>query len=134
MPQSPPAKARFCLRTTAIAACLTILGGCASSGSGLPETDNPVKNIAKATNFATDLPQPKDFVLKSRPAPESQNFIPVHERPPVRTEAVLTPAGVKARQKELEAVGKKHDLISGRPIEVLKKTKSKKRNVPPASG
>ena len=122
-------------RAAVLVLALAGLCGCATQEPGLPAAaaDSPVKNLAKATNFATDVPEPKDFVVKSRASAATNDYIPVHERPPARPEKVLTPAGVAAERKALEAVAANHDRISGRPVTPVKTTAKPKRTSPEAA-
>ena len=114
------------------------LGGCASDvPGGLSnaggDADGPLKSLARTTKFATDVPQPKDFVVKSRGQAGDLNYIPVFQRLPARTEPVLNPQGVKAQEQALEAVRINHDRISGRPVVPLKVVNKARRKKPPAA-
>ena len=113
---------RFALAALALAG----LAGCASGPEGTATGDGPVKSLLRAGNFVTDPPKPKDFVVKSRPADDRLDYIPVHLRPANRPEPVLAPAGVKAQENQLDAIRKQHDRISGRPVVPAKAAKAKK--------
>lgn len=81
--------------------------------------DSPLKNLFKLGNFATDPAPPKDFVIKSRPVPDQQNYLPVHERPVTRPEKIYTPAQAKAKEAELDQVRFAHDRLANRPSAAL---------------
>ena len=82
-------------------------------------TESPLKSLFKLGNFATDPAPPKDFVIRSRPAPDQENYIPVHERPVTRPDKIYTPAEVKAREAELDQVRLSHDRLANRPSAAL---------------
>lgn len=134
MPIFSPRRSNFpkpLRRTALVALVLASLGGCASGIDGAPAGDSPVKSLLRAGNFVTDPPKPKDFVEKTRPPEDKLNYIPVHQRPAARLEPVLTAAGVKAQENQLDAVRKQHDRISGRPVVPVTATKPKKHKPKP---
>lgn len=98
-------------------------------------SDSPLKSLFKLGNFATDPAPPKDFVIKSRPVPDQQNYLPVHERPVTRPEKIYTPAQAKAKEAELDQVRLVHDRLANRPSAALtappgSKAASKKAKLP----
>jgi hypothetical protein len=97
--------------------------------------DSPVRAVAKATGFATDVNPPPDFVVKSRPAgpvaPMSVFSTP--DDPPSR---VMSRKEIRAMDADLDSAGKKHDVLrsgfapSAKAVaeaEAAKKAKEKKK-------
>lgn len=78
----------------AVALLLVALGcaGCAADG--------PVHGVAKATGFATDAPQPADFVEATRR--EQLDYRPVGVRAPDRGHAPLTAEEIDALKTDLD--------------------------------
>ena len=78
----------------------------ATLGQSAPTQDQGlVRSIMKKANVATDdVGEPKDFVLKSRPAAPT-DYVPVFRKPEEHKARVLTPEQIKAAQAELDAAG-----------------------------
>lgn len=117
--------ANSCLLPTLVVLSLGV--GCAGAQTAAPVTpaESPLKNLFKLGNFATDTAPPKDFVIKSRPAPDKLDYLPVHERPAARPGKIHTPAEAKAEEAELDKVRFAHDRLANRPTASL--TADKKR-------
>ena len=101
--------------------------------------DSPVRAIAKATGYATDVDPPPDFVVKSRPAgpPAPMPVFTTPDEPPSR---VMSKKEIRAMDADLESAGRKHDILrsgfapSAKAVaeaEAAKKDKKKKK--PPES-
>jgi hypothetical protein len=88
------------------------LGSVAASGAHAQDADSPVKNVMKMLGFATDLPEPPDFIVKSRPAAEP-DYIPVFQSPPEPARPILGDKDLKAMRGDLDSVTKRHDAIRG---------------------
>ncbi|MBV1705571.1 MAG: hypothetical protein KGQ37_00015 [Hyphomicrobiales bacterium] len=82
-------------------AALGALAACAAPAPGSP--DSPLKSVMKFGGFATDRPQMAGFVVKSRPAPGTETYIPLGTPKAQPTDAVLTPDEVKAETARLNA-------------------------------
>jgi hypothetical protein len=126
-PQLFCGRARFAL--VAVVAALTIAAAPALA------QDSPVRAIAKATGYATDVDPPPDFVLKSRPAtpPAPMPVFGTPEEPPSK---IMSKKEIKAMDADLESAGKKHDVLrsgfapAARAVaerEAAKQAKSKKK-------
>ena len=81
----------FCDRIALLLGALLAAILVATSTVRAQDQDSPLRSIAKTTGFATDVPAPPDFVLKSRPAGPSEP-IPVFKTPDEPNSTVLTPA------------------------------------------
>jgi hypothetical protein len=58
------------------------------------------KNLAKKTNLATDVAEPQDFVVKSRPA-TPEDYVPVFRKNEEHKAKVLTSDQLKSMEGEL---------------------------------
>lgn len=92
-------------------------------------------SIAKQTGVATDVAPPADFVLKSRPDAPA-DAVPAFKSPDEPTSKVMSHTQLKAMDAELDAAGKKHDVLragfapSARAVaeaEAAKKAKREKK-------
>jgi hypothetical protein len=67
-----------------------------------PDRDEGLlKNLAKKANIATDVAEPQDFVVKSRPA--TTDYVPVFRKNEEHKAKVLTPDQLKAMETDLNA-------------------------------
>lgn len=113
-------------RLAALAAAVGLgLGGCAG---GEQSISTAVKPVASATGFATTVPEPQDFVQKTRPA--NQDYLPVGVTPPSRGTTLLTKDQLAGAEQDLEATRAAHDRLAGRkpppaPGQAAAKTKPK---------
>lgn len=116
-------------RLILVAVAIAIGAGCAQAQTAAPATpaDSPVKNLLKLGNFATDPAPAKDFVVKSRPAPDKLDYLPVHARPATRPGAIYTPAQAKAKEAELDQLRFAHDRLANRPTASLAPAADKKK-------
>jgi len=100
---------RFGTSLTQLAAALAIGCGACSAASaqqaGNP-LDNPLKSVMKLMGFATDSPQPQDFVVKARPQTEP-DYIPVFQPPPEPARPVLETKQLDALRGDLDSVEKR---------------------------
>jgi hypothetical protein len=74
--------------------------------------DSPVRAIAKAAGYATDVDPPPDFVFKSRPAAPAAP-VSVFGAPDEPPSKVMSKKDLKAMDGDLESAGKKHDVLRG---------------------
>ena len=98
--------ARGAIRRAAAAA---LLCGAASVAHA-QQADSPLKNVMKMLGFATDPPQPQDFVVQSRPKQEP-DYIPVFQAPPEPARPVLKDKDLGKLKGELDSVEKRDDAI-----------------------
>jgi hypothetical protein len=82
----------------------------AASSAAAQQADNPVKSAMKMLGFATDAPEPQDFVLQSRPQKE-QDYIPVFQPPPEPARQVLKDKELGALKGDLDSVEKRAEAI-----------------------
>jgi hypothetical protein len=64
------------------------------------------RNLAKKANIATDVADPQDFVVKSRPA--TTDYVPVFRKNEEHKAKVLTPDQLKAMETDLNAASTKN--------------------------
>ena len=97
--------------------------------------DSPVRAIAKAAGYATNVDPPPDFVVKSRPAAPAAP-VSVFATPDEPPSKVMPKKDLKAMDADLESAGKKHDVLrsgfapSARAVaerEAAQKAKAKKK-------
>ena len=88
-------------------ACGFVSAASAQQADGAAVPSNPLKSVMKLMGFATDPPQPQDFVLKSRP--EKEDYIPVFQPPPEPARPVLKDKDLKTLQGDLDSVEKRAD-------------------------
>jgi hypothetical protein len=69
-----------------------------------------LKNLAKKTNMATDVGEPADFVVKSRPSAPT-DYVPIFGKTVDHKTKVLTPDQVKATEAELGAASAQNGKI-----------------------
>lgn len=111
-----------------------VLTSLALAATAVFAQESPVRAVAKAAGYATDVDPPPDFVLKSRPttpaAPVSVFGTP--DEPPSK---VMSKKDLRAMDADLESAGKKHDVLrngfapSARAVaerDAAKKAKGKK--------
>ncbi len=85
--------------------------GCVTANAGrAQDADSPLKNVMKMMGFATDLPEPPDFVVKSRPAADP-DYIPVFQTPPEPARPILDAKDVGELKGDLDSATKRHDAI-----------------------
>ena len=98
----------------AASATIRILACAALCAWGAPgsaqQSDGPVKSVAKALGFATDVGPPADFVLKSRPTSEP-DYIPVFRPPPEPARPVMNAKQFGALKGDLDSVEKRADAL-----------------------
>jgi hypothetical protein len=67
-----------------------------------PDRDEGLlKNLAKKANIATDVAEPQDFVVKSRPA--TTDYVPVFRKNEEHKAKVMTPDQLKSMEADLNA-------------------------------
>jgi len=98
--------ARRAIRRAAAAALL--IG--AASIAHAQQADSPLKNVMKMLGFATDPPQPQDFVVQSRPKTEP-DYIPVFQPPPEPVRPVLKDKDLGKLKGDLDSIEKRDDAI-----------------------
>ena len=81
-----------------------------TSAAAAQEADNPLKSAMKLLGFATDAPQPQDFVLKSRPQKEP-DYIPIFQPPPEPAKKALDAKGLDKLKGNLDSVEKRADAL-----------------------
>jgi hypothetical protein len=100
----------------AVAATLLLVGGNARAGDdaqpaqaatqsapAAPGQDEGfVRNAMKKAGVVTDVKDPADFVLKTRPATPT-DYVPVFRKPEEHQTKVLTPDQLKAMEADLDA-------------------------------
>ena len=96
-------------RATQWAVVLAVVCGSASTAAA-QQADSPLKSVMKLMGFATDAPQPQDFVAKSRPQ-KDLNYIPVFQPPPEPAKPVLKDKEVNALKGDLDSVEKRADAL-----------------------
>ena len=75
--------------------------------------ESPLRAVAKAAGYATDVDPPPDFVLQSRPA-APPTPMPVFNTPDEPPSKVMSNRDLKALDADLESAGKKHDVLRSR--------------------
>lgn len=85
-----------------------------ASAASAQQADNPlhdpVKSVMKLMGFATDAPQPQDFVLKTRPQKEP-DYINVFQPPPEPSRPVLKDKELGDLKANLNSVEKRADAV-----------------------
>lgn len=81
-----------------------------TSAAAAQQADNPLKSAMKLLGFATDTPQPQDFVVKSRPQKEP-DYIPIFQAPPEPAKSALDAKGLSALKGDLDSVEKRADAL-----------------------
>jgi hypothetical protein len=94
--------------TIRVLACAALCGW--NSPSWAQQSDGPVKSVAKALGFATDVGPPADFVVKSRPSGE-QDYIPVFQTPPEPARPLMNAKELGALKGDLDSVEKRADAV-----------------------
>ena len=84
----------------AMMAGLSLLCGACNSQESL-KSDGNIRSFATATGLRTEVGQPKDFVVRSRPA--SVSYVPVDQRPPERDVPRRVAAVLPGVEQELDA-------------------------------
>jgi hypothetical protein len=64
----------------------------------------------KILGFATDAPEPQDFVAKTRPQ-KDLDYVPIFQPPPEPAKPVLKDKEVNALKGELDSVKKQADAV-----------------------
>ena len=130
LPLSRAAFARFCLNRANVAGAVLLVGlqvACARAQTPAPTTDAPgpgFDDVLRSLNLKARESKTPDFVVKSRPAPGSMQFIPVGTPHPRRAVKVLTPAEVTATEAELDAARTQQQRRAGlKPQPVPEKTR-----------
>jgi hypothetical protein len=89
---------------------LALATALATTRAHAQDQDSIVHSIAKQTGLATDVAPPADFVLKSRSdAPTDR--VPVFRTPDEPPSKTMTRTQLKAMDADLEAAGKKQDVL-----------------------
>ena len=96
-------------RATACTLVLAVAFGAASGAAAQP-ADNPLKSVMKIFGFATDVPEPQDFVRQSR-AQKEPDYIPVFQPPPEPARPVLKDKELGALKGDLDSVEKRADAV-----------------------
>ena len=97
--------------TLATTYALVLASACvAASGATAQQADNPVKGVMKVFGFATDLPEPQDFVRQSRSQKEP-DYIPVFQPPPEPARPALKDKELSALKGDLDSVQKHADAV-----------------------
>ncbi len=94
--------------TIRVLACAALCAWGAPSSAQQP--DGPLKSVAKALGFATDVGPPADFVAKSRPKSEP-DYIPVFQTPPEPARPVMNAKQFEALKGDLNKVEKRADAL-----------------------
>jgi len=81
-----------------------------ASAAAAQQADNPLKRVMKLMGFATDVGQPADFVVKSRPQKEP-DYIPIFQPPPEPARSALFDKDLNALKGDLESVEKRDDAL-----------------------
>jgi hypothetical protein len=130
------------MRTTPTILVTTLLAALAASGARAQDAttpDSPLRALMKGAGLATDVDQPPDFVVQSRPAQPSAS-IPAFTTPDEPPGKVKTAKELENLDGDLSAAGKRHDALraayppSAKAVAeaaAAKKDKSKKK---PAAG
>jgi hypothetical protein len=83
-----------------------------ASAASAQQADNPLKNplksVMKLMGFATDAPQPQDFVVKTRPEKE-QDYINIFQPPPEPSRPVMKDKELGDLKSDLDSVEKRAD-------------------------
>lgn len=74
------------------------------------QPDSPLKSLLKGAGLATDVSAPPDFVVNSRPAAPAP-AMPAFTAPPEPPGKAKSDKDVEAIDRDLEAVGKRHDAL-----------------------
>jgi hypothetical protein len=96
-------------RATAFTLALAVALG-AASGASAQQQDNPLKSVMKIFGFATDVPEPQDFVRQSR-AEKEPDYIPVFQPPPEPARPVLKDKDLGALKGDLDSVERRADSV-----------------------
>jgi hypothetical protein len=103
-------KAGLTTFTTALAAACLL-----ASAASAQQADSPLKSVMKLFGFATDVGEPQDFVVQSRPKTEP-DYVPIFQPPPEPARKLLDDKGLNKLKGNLDAVQKRDDgLRSGFP-------------------
>jgi hypothetical protein len=82
----------------------------AASGAAAQQADNPLKSVMKIFGFATDLPEPPDFVRQSR-AQKEPDYIPIFQPPPEPARPALKDKELNAVRGDLDSIEKRADVV-----------------------
>jgi hypothetical protein len=133
---------RESMRTTPAVLVATLLAAFAASGARAQDAttpDSPLRTLLKGAGIVTDVDQPPDFVVQSRPAQPAAS-IPAFTTPDEPPGKIKTAKELEEMDSDLTAVSKRHDALraayppSAKAVAeaaAAKKDKSKKK---PAAG
>lgn len=93
-------------------ALLVMSGASSVAQQPAPETD-ALRPFTDKFNITTTVPEPAEFVKKSRP--ETMDYRPVGVVPPARGTKVRTADEVKKLEAEMESTRRRHDVAGHRP-------------------
>jgi hypothetical protein len=108
------------LRSAYTAAAVVLLGALTWSGSAVaqadeaPNSEGTVSKVLQGLKVKTEVGQMPDFVVKSRPPPDSLHYIPVGGPRPEPAAPQMTVDEIKAEEAELDALKQQHDHIGAR--------------------
>src|SRR5271165_1554452 len=93
--------ARAAIRAATLAAACGL-----ATAAAAQQAANPVKSVMKILGFATDVPEPQDFVANSRPEKEP-DYIPIFQPPPEPARPALKDKELGALKGDLDSVEKR---------------------------
>ena len=99
----------FAARATQWAMAFAVVFG-ATSAAVAQQTDSPLKNVMKWMGFATDVGEPPDFVVKTRPEKEP-DYMPIFQPPPEPVRPVLKDKELNVLKGDLDSVEKRADAV-----------------------
>lgn len=124
-----PRAARGALR---LIGAMTMLGlmGLTCVAQQAPADTDALRPFTDKFNITTTVPEPADFVKKSRPA--TMDYRPVGVVPPARGTKVRSADEVKSLEAEMESTRRRHDVAGRRPAPGAKSKPGERAAVRPA--
>ena len=89
-------------------------GSAAAQSEKAPDSDGPVSAVLEGLKLKAEVGQMPDFVVKSRPPPDSLHYLPIGGPRPEPASRQLTVDEIKAEESELDTLRQRHDRIAGR--------------------
>ena len=98
-----------------IAVAFTVAGLCWSAAAQAQTAvrDEPGP-VSRALKLRTSVPPAPDFVVKTRPPADSMKFVPAHAPRVAPPSTPMTPAQIRAKERELDSLRAQQDRVAGR--------------------
>lgn len=89
-------------------------GSAAAQDDAASGPDDPLTNVLKGVKLKADVGAMPDFVVKSRPPPDSLHYVPVGGARPEPAMPAMSVDEIKAEEAKLDALRLQHDRVGRR--------------------